>query len=61
MSNYDLKVKEVIANRDKYHAAFYRVNNFTGPSLYFHRRALELRHDSDRMRFMECIYATLAS
>ncbi len=61
MSRYTHKIADVLINKDKYHKSFYRVKNFTGPSLYFHRLALELRHDSDRQRYLDSIYATLAS
>lgn len=61
MPRYAAKIREVLDNKDKYHDAFYRVNNFTGPSLYFHRLALELRGNNDRQRYLDSIYATLAS
>lgn len=61
MSRYIEKTQDILNNKDIYHEAFYRVKNFTGPSLYFHRLALELRNDNDQQRYLDCIYATLAS
>ena len=61
MTQYTKKIEDILSNKVKYHVEFYRANNFTGPSLYFHRRALELRRSQDRLRYIESIYATLAS
>ncbi len=61
MSQYKDKIRDILENKDQYHTAFYRANTFTGPSLYFHRLALKLRRDSDRQRYLDSIYATLAS
>jgi hypothetical protein len=59
MHDYGLKVLEIVAHAEQYHEAFYAAQTFHGPSLYFHRRALE--HDEDFTRRLERIYATLAA
>jgi len=58
---YEEKVKEVLANADKYHDAYYKAETFRGPSLYFHQRALATRHPSASFTHLEYVYATLAS
>jgi hypothetical protein len=60
-SNYAAKVKDILDNAEKYHEACYRAATFSGPSLYFHRRAIETRNIPTSLSHMEYIYATLSS
>jgi hypothetical protein len=61
MRNYREKARDIIANADVYHAAYYKAETFSGPSLYFHRRALSTRFPPGDKIHLEYIYATLAS
>jgi len=58
---YQDKVRDILANMDRYHRAYYESEAFSGPSLYFHRRALETRQPSGSLAHLEYVYATLAS
>lgn len=58
---YNNHISDIVNNAKKYHVAFYKAETFRGPSLYFHRRALEARHTVDFNLYLEYIYATLAS
>lgn len=44
-THYENKVKDILANAEKYHQAYYKAETFVGPSLYFHQRALETREN----------------
>jgi hypothetical protein len=55
------KVRDVLTNADRYHAAYYAAETFGGPSLYFHRRALATRRSPADAQHLEYVYATLAS
>jgi hypothetical protein len=61
MSLYDAKIKDILTNADQYHAAYYDAATFGGPSLYFHRRALDTRDSKDVLCHLEYVYATLSS
>jgi hypothetical protein len=61
MADFGERVADVLANAERYHAAYYTAEIFRGPSLYFHRRSLETRGDPISQIHLECIYATLAS
>jgi hypothetical protein len=61
MAQYYDKVRDILVNARKYHAAYYAAETFRGPSLYFHRRTLEAHHTVDFDLYLEYIYATLAS
>jgi hypothetical protein len=61
MQDYQDKVKDILTNADKYHKAYYDDPAFSGPSLYFHNCALETRRSPGDVRFLEYVYATLAS
>lgn len=52
------KVNEILNNLDGANAAFNAIDRFNGPSLYFHRRALE---ETDSHKKMEMTYATLVA
>lgn len=58
---YEEKVREILANSEKYHDAYYKAETFRGPSLYFHRRAFATRHPPVSFTHLEYVYATLAS
>ena len=58
---YENKVREILANAEEYHDAYYKADTFRGPSLYFHQRALATRHPPVSFTHLEYIYATLAS
>jgi len=61
MRLYQEKVTDILANVDRYHQAYYKAETFRGPSLYFHRRALETRQSPGALTHLEYVYATLAS
>jgi len=61
MMNYKDKISDILTNAEKYHDKFYEVEKFSGPSLYFHRRTLEMINSSNFELYLEFIYATLAS
>lgn len=55
-----LRANDILANHARYHEKYYAVKTFGGPSLYFHRRALEMA-GKDYDRCLEYIYAVLTS
>ena len=55
------RVHETLEHADRCHAAYHAAETFGGPSLYFHRRALETRHAPASPQHLEYVYATLAS
>jgi hypothetical protein len=61
MNNYQDKILDILTNAEKYHDKFYEVEKFRGPSLYFHRRTLEIINSPNFELYLEFIYATLAS
>ncbi|NWF76406.1 MAG: hypothetical protein HXY53_07560 [Nitrospirae bacterium] len=61
MNNYQYKVLDILHNAEKYHDAYYKAETFRGPSLYFHRRTLEMANSDNFELYLEFIYATLAS
>lgn len=61
MNNYPHKVSDIITYAEKYHKAYYDAERFSGPSLYFHRRSLEMSNSDNFELYLEYIYATLTS
>lgn len=61
MSHYKEKVADIINNAEKYHNVYYSADVFSGPSLYFHKQALEKINNPNFELYLEYIYATLAS
>lgn len=61
MDSYQDKILDILINAEKYHDKFYEVEKFHGPSLYFHRRTLEMINSPNFELYLEFIYATLAS
>ncbi|MGH8613738.1 MAG: hypothetical protein ACREYF_17400, partial [Gammaproteobacteria bacterium] len=69
MSHYQQQVNAILQNAICYHEAFYQAywnrTTFHGPSLYFHRRAVETSlqrgYTKDFDKHVEYIYATLVS
>ena len=59
--NLALKVDDVLKNTTQYHAKYYSVKTFGGPSLYFHRRALGFSGKVNAVIRNELIYAVLTS
>ena len=57
---YEEQVRDILANAEKYHQAYYEAETFRGPSLYFHHRALETRNRPD-LAHLEYVYATLSA
>ena len=55
------KVAQVLDNLRLYHAQYYAVQTFGGPSLHFHRRALGLNGTVSSMQQAELVYAVLTS
>ncbi|MDR3555355.1 MAG: hypothetical protein P4L55_11415 [Syntrophobacteraceae bacterium] len=60
-AEYDKKIREILSNTEEYHDAYYRAETFSGPSLYFHQRALATRRAPMSLTHLEYVYATLAS
>lgn len=58
---YEDQIANLLDNLDKLHDQFYMDKIFAGPSLYFHRRALQSKDAEGGERTLEYIYATLAS
>ncbi len=54
------KVEDILSQADAYHIKYYASETFSGPSLYFHRRALA-DQDISWTEKIELIYAVLAS
>ncbi len=42
MSKYREQIESILAHFSQFHEKYYAVKTFGGPSLYFHRRALEM-------------------
>jgi len=61
IKNYQHQISSLIENLETLHQLFYAKAIFSGPSLYFHRKALEARHMPDNERYLEYVYATLVS
>jgi len=61
MNCYQDKILDILGNAEKYHDRFYEVEKLRGPTLYFHRRTLEMIGSSNFELYLEFIYATLAS
>lgn len=69
MCHYPQQVKDILQNANCYHEAFYKAYwngaTFRGPSLYFHKRAVETSlqrgYTKDFDTHVEYIYATLVS
>ena len=59
--NYEEKINDLIENMEKYHKKFYDKNKFTGPSLYFHKKALEIISKEDIAKHLEYVYAVLVA
>lgn len=57
--NFKRKVNNILSNVDLYHKIFYKLEIFSGPSLYFHHRALSEQENWTKKA--ELIYAALAS
>ncbi|MBS4067295.1 MAG: hypothetical protein KGZ62_01695 [Sulfurimonas sp.] len=55
------KVEDILRYAVEYHDAFYAADTFKGPSLYFHRRALEAASGESFTKYLEYIYAVLTS
>lgn len=55
--NWDCLIMDLLDNCELYHNYFYKYNQFTGPSIYFHLRALT----ADNISKPEMTYALLVS
>jgi hypothetical protein len=55
------KIRDILVNAEKYHNQYYKADTFQGPSLFFHQRALETRHEPGSLTHLEYVYAALAS
>ena len=60
-ADYPEKVKDILENIEKYHEVYYLAETFSGPSLHFHRRAIETHHSPTSLHHIEYVYATLSS
>ncbi|HPC76598.1 MAG: hypothetical protein WBJ42_01015 [Thermovirgaceae bacterium] len=54
------EVKDILTHAEAYHAYYYESERFTGPSLHFHCRAIEVQQ-SNWLDALELAYAALAS
>ena len=61
IKDYQPQISNLIENLESLHNIFYTKEVFTGPSLYFHGKALDARNMADNERYLEYIYATLVS
>lgn len=59
--SYAARLAELLANIDVAHTNFYKTAVFSGPSFYFHKRALEDGAAGDFSRFAESSYAMLTA
>jgi hypothetical protein len=59
--NYEQKIHDILRNAEKYYEAYYKNKTFSGPSLYFHLKALETRKPPGRLDHIEYVYAALPS
>lgn len=59
--NFSGKAEDILQHAVEYHDAFYAADTFKGPSLYFHRRALEAASAESFSKYLEYIYAVLTS
>lgn len=59
--SYNEKVKEIVEKAAQLHDEYYIAETFGGPSLYFHRRALQGWQAGPSTERLELIYATLTS
>jgi hypothetical protein len=55
------RVRDALEHADLYYGAYHAADTFGGPSVYFHRRALDTRHAPASSQHLEYVYATLAS
>jgi len=53
--------KGIVEGAEEFHRRFYDGVIFHGPSLHFHKRALDTRSDSDLDQHLEYVYAMLVS
>ena len=53
------RVRDVLENADRYHAAFHAAETFGGPSLCFHQRALDMTNAPTQLHHLEYVCATL--
>ncbi|HQH53732.1 MAG TPA: hypothetical protein PKY01_14985 [Candidatus Hydrogenedentes bacterium] len=56
----DAEVQDIVSHAEEYHETFYETETFGGPSLHFHRRALDVGLNCWREK-TELVYAALAS
>lgn len=61
MNQYGEVASYILDNLDVCHAVFYGGGTFSGPSLHFHRRALQFAESDDLDRQLEYVYAALAT
>jgi hypothetical protein len=58
---FDSHRERLVEALDAAHAAYYQAAVFGGPSLYFHRKALDAGKEGDFDRFVDSVYALLAA
>ncbi len=61
MSSFDRQQLLLLRALDEAHRTYYETEVFSGPSLHFHLKSLEAARHHDFERFVECVYAMLAS
>jgi len=61
VNQYELMVNDILENADNYHQAYYQAEVFSGPSLYFHLRALETQTEDLSLIHLEYVYAALTA
>ena len=60
-TDFSGKVRSIVSSAQRYHDDFVKAKRFTGPSLYFHRRAVATAGDPRVERHLEYVYAAVAS
>ena len=60
-TNYAKKIEEILINATEYHRVYYQAVVFSGPSLYFHQRAIDTSKLVDSLAHLEYVYAVLTS
>ena len=59
--DYSSCVDGILQNYQEYYDVFIEAATFSGPSVYFHNKALSLRDGDDTERFLESVYSVLVS
>jgi len=61
IEDFSCQVRKVVQNARRYHSDFIKARRFTGPSLYFHRRAVATAGGRHMEKHLEYVYAAVTS